>query len=140
MIAAGVLTAVGGGLLASIVNGIFARSRNVAEAESTRATAVQIATDTTLSVITDLRDEIVRLKRRLDVTEVENEEARRRVDDAEAHAGKAEYDLKVLRCGVTAYQHRVEYLTRLLEESGVNMTTWVPPDDKDEHGRESGID
>lgn len=130
-----ILTAVGGGLLASIVNGVFTRSKVSAEAESTRATAVQIATNTTLSIIKDLRDEVSRLSRRLAEAERESEDAKNRAEQADSRAVRAEYDMMQLRRGMAAYRRRVEYLTQLLEKSGINVLSWTPPEEID--GEES---
>lgn len=115
-----VFTAIGGGGLASLINGLLLRGKTSADAESTRATATKIATETTLSIISDMRAEIARLAKRLADAEAEGEEIRARAEAAEG-------EVRALRRSVAAYRRRVEYLTELLEVSGIHPERWTPP-------------
>ncbi len=120
-IVVGILGAVGGGVLAALVTGLFTRGKTRAEAES-------IATNTTLSIIKDLREEITRLVKRLEDSEVDSTAARERAEAAEARATMAEYNVIVLNRGMRACNSRIAYLTKLLEEQGIQISAWTPPE------------
>jgi peptidoglycan hydrolase CwlO-like protein len=121
MIVMGILSAVGGGVLTALVTGIMARGK-------TKAEAVSIATATTLSIIRDLREEIKRLQERLEDSEQDAQETKARADSAEARASRAEYDVVVLNRGMRSCNSRIAYLTRLLEENGIAVSAWTPPE------------
>jgi hypothetical protein len=116
-----ILSAVGGGVLASLITGLFSRGKTKAEAE-------QIATNTTLSIIKDLREEIGRLAKRLEDSENESQGSRDRAEVAEARATRAEYAVVVLTRGMRSCTNRIAYLTKLLEDEGKAPSPWTPPD------------
>jgi phage host-nuclease inhibitor protein Gam len=120
-IVVGILGAVGGGVLAALVTGLFTRGKTRAEAES-------IATNTTLSIIKDLREEITRLVKRLEDSESDSTAARERAEVAEARATKAEYNVIVLNRGMRACNSRITELTNLLEKQGIQISAWTPPE------------
>jgi chromosome segregation ATPase len=122
-----IIATIGSGALISAINALVARRKTNAESESIIASTAQ-------SLLRDVNIELKEMRDRLDTVEGQLEEARKRARIAEDEAQKvrhAEFELRmhvgVLERNVNAYRQRVECLTQLLEQAGIEVTPWTPP-------------
>lgn len=128
------IAAATGGAGIAAVNQVFARRKANAEAESIEA-------DTAAKLIKGVTDELERLQgrqisieKRFSDSEVSREEAERRVRAAERRAHDAylaEQELRThLATLLKAYnitRQRVEYLTEVVLQAGIQVSTWSTP-------------
>lgn len=123
-----------GGVGLAVVNQIFARRRVIAEAES-------IEVDTAAKLLRGVTDELERMHARqksledkFDACDQAREAAERRAREAERRAyetQQAESELRshmvTLQRAYTITRRRVEYLTEVVKDAGIPVSTWSTP-------------
>jgi predicted RNase H-like nuclease (RuvC/YqgF family) len=124
----------GGGVLAAVVGHFFLRRRTNAEAESIEAETASKLLKGVTGELERMQAKQIVFESRVEKCEKAREESERRARSAERLAHESLLAEKELRANLATLQkaymitrRRVEYLTEVVQQAGIKVSTWSTP-------------